>query len=520
MSVPKAVVPNSKDFAPVAPVRRGFASPLATAIGLAASALIALPLLAIEADARPLGGGGGGGVKIGGGGGGARMGGGGGGFGGGRAISVAPRIGGVGGGAVRSFSGPRIGGSSFAVRSFGGGGNKLVGRSLSPSSHVTAARFLNAGPGNRFTTASAHTLAAGNLTRARNLARVHGALGPRIIANKALIGHPARQAFGLARFQGRFHGSHWPWWRGGIVIGWIGPVFWPYASYDFFDYVFWPYAYDDFWPYAYDDVYYGIYGGFAYPGPAVGPALGSPRPRAGAPTRGGGSASRPSGVCSDETSKLTDWPIERIAEVVQPTDAQRTLLDVLRAANAKAIDILKGACPKDLPSIPTGRLAAMQTRLEVMLQAVQTIRPALEQLYQSLDDEQKARFNAVMPANDTSTGKDKRDLATFCDERAPGVTDLPIDRIAAAVQPTAEQQVSLDELKDASAKAAEGLKADCPSYQALTPTGRIEAMEQRLSAMLAAVKTVQPALAKFYEQLSDEQKARFNAMRSTAKPVG
>ena len=41
-------------------------------------------------------------------------------------------------------------------------------------------------------------------------------------------------------------------------------MFWPYAYYDFFDYVFWPYAYDDFWPYAYDDVYYGIYGGYGY----------------------------------------------------------------------------------------------------------------------------------------------------------------------------------------------------------------------------------------------------------------
>jgi hypothetical protein len=58
---------------------------------------------------------------------------------------------------------------------------------------------------------------------------------------------------------GGFFGSAWPWWRGGLVLGWFGPLFWPYAHYDLFDYVYWPYAYDDFWPYAYDDVYYGIY---------------------------------------------------------------------------------------------------------------------------------------------------------------------------------------------------------------------------------------------------------------------
>ena len=64
--------------------------------------------------------------------------------------------------------------------------------------------------------------------------------------------------------------------------------------------------------------------------------------------------------------------------------------------------------------------------------------------------------------------------------KALGVTDLPIERIAQAVQPTPAQRAALDELKDASVKAAEGLKVNCPTYQALTPTGRVEAMEKRL----------------------------------------
>ena len=224
-------------------------------------------------------------------------------------------------------------------------------------------------------------------------------------------------------------------------------------------------------------------------------------------------------VCTSH-SEFTDWPIERITEVVQPTDAQRALLDELRVANAKAIGILQGACPNDLPSIPTGRLAAMENRLQVMLAAVQTVRPALDHLYQSLSDEQKARFNAVAPASEAAAGQDQRNLTTLCDQRTPGVTDLPIDRIAQAVRPTSAQQASLDELKDASLKAAEGLKANCPSYQALTPTGRVEAMEKRLEATLGAVKTVQPALTKFYNALSDEQKARFNLLRWVPRPLG
>src|SRR5262249_56052377 len=105
-------------------------------------------------------------------------------------------------------------------------------------------------------------------------------------------------------------------------------------------------------------------------------------------------------------------------------------------------------------------------------------------------------------------GEERGELRKLWEEGWRGVTDLPIDRIAQAVQPTPAQRGALDELKDASARAAEGLKANCPTSQSLTPTGRVEAMQKRLQATLAAVHTVQPALTKFYDSLSDEQKAR------------
>jgi hypothetical protein len=350
--------------------------------------------------------------------------------------------------------------------------------------------------------------------------------GRRVFGNRAIANAALHSQFGQARFHGGFFGSAWPWWRGGLVLGWFGPLFWPYVYSDFFDYVFWPYAYDDFWPYAYDDVYYGIYGPYAaYGAPGVsGRGVSYVRYRARSAryaATANGSARRAAEVCSNQAPELTDWPIERISELVQPTDAQRPALDELRAASAKAIDMLKSGCPKDLPSIPTGRLAAMESRLQVMLAAVQTVRPALERFYQSLSDEQKARFNAIAPADHRdAAAKDQRDLTKFCDEQAPGVTDLPIDRIGQAVQPTPAQRAALDELKDASVKAAQGLKTNCPAYQTLTPTGRVEAMEKRLDAALGAAKTVQPALTKFYNSLSDEQRARFNSLRSASRPAG
>src|SRR6516164_1488272 len=358
--------------------------------------LLAVPLSTLEADARGRGFGGHGGGFGGHGGFAAR----GGGFGGVRSFGVA-RFGGAGVGArsfgVARFGGAGVGRRSFGVARFGGsniGGRAFTGRSFTgrslASPRAATARF--AGTGGRFGTASARTLAGPGL-RAASLGG-RGVFGNRAIANVAW-----RSQFASARFHGRFFGSRWwPWWRGGLVVGWIGPLFWPYADYDFFDYVFWPYAYDDFWPYAYDDIYYGIYGPYAYIPPGVGSAGHRGRSSSRRAARADGSERRGAEVCRDNAAQLTDWPIERISAVVEPTDAQRPALEELRAASAKAIDMLKAGCPKDLPSIPTRRLAAMESRLQVMLAAVQTGRAPLERVDQALSAEQVARFNAIAPA--------------------------------------------------------------------------------------------------------------------------
>ncbi len=327
--------------------------------------------------------------------------------------------------------------------------------------------------------------------------------------------------------------------RGVVVIGWIGPVFWPYAYADLVDYTLWPYANDTFWPYAYDDVYDSMFGGYA---PALSPYAdvgygGSPyanvprngyggrrRPAAGSPAAGLPAAGLPSAgsaeICTGQESGLTNWPIERIAQQVGPDAAQRALLDKLKDATAMAVDLLKSACPIDLPSTPTGRLAAMRQRIQIMLQAVQTVRPALDAFYQSLNDEQKERFNAVELASGASTsarrpratGGQQPDIAQVCSGRATQVTSLPIDRIEQALRLNPSQRTALQDLSNASSKAAAALSENCPQDRSLTPPGRMAAMEQRLGAMLQALDTMQPALAKFYNSLNDEQKAQFDRL--------
>jgi ABC-type transporter MlaC component len=326
-------------------------------------------------------------------------------------------------------------------------------------------------------------------------------------ANKPAAGDPAARRLARSTFHGRFFdrdGRHHH--RRAIVIGWAGPLFWPYAYDDFVDYTFYPYAYDTFWPYAYDDVYEGIFGRYAYGSGSAYASVQQPRS-----TGAGGATVRPADLCTSQTAGLTDWPIERIEQVVEPNDEQRAALVEFKDAAARAFDLLKASCPAELPSTPTGRLAAMHQRLDAMLQAVRTVRPALEKFYLLLNDEQKARFNALGP-DQIQDQQSRRDLTQVCGERASGIGNLPIAQIERTVQPNEAQRAALKELQDATAQAVDLLKSNCPTYQALTPVVRLEAMEQRLAAMFQAVQTVEPVLEKFYGSLSDEQKERFNRL--------
>jgi hypothetical protein len=334
--------------------------------------------------------------------------------------------------------------------------------------------------------------------------------------HNALGLHKRTPALASATFAGRLasekrheHDGGWFWRhrRPIIVIGWFGPLFWPYAYWDLFDYTFSPYAYDVFWPYAYDDLYVGVFGPYSYEGPA---------PASGRRARANRTPVTAAEVCREQVPALTGWPIQEIARTVQPDESQQAALNDLGDAASKALDVLQSACPNDLPSTPTGRLAAMRKRIEVMSQALGIVKPVLDRFYNSLSDEQKARFNpiapAARPATPASAASRPPDLAQVCSGQAAKATNVPTARIEQALHPTDVQRTALQALDEAAAKAADHLKANCSADAALTPPGRVAAMEQRLNAMLEAIKIVQPALESFYGSLSDEQKARFNQL--------
>jgi len=252
-------------------------------------------------------------------------------------------------------------------------------------------------------------------TAARPRAMSGGVLRNQSFASLSAARDPSARALARSTFQGRFFDPQWQRHRAfPAVIGWVGPLFWPYAYDDFVDYTFYPYAYDTFWPYAYDDFYNGMFSAYAegYGGTyaAVGPpesyggeSYGGRRSARGNGGRGSGAKGSAGGrsvgadLCSGQTAELTDWPIERIAQTVEPNDTQRAVLDELKDATAKALDILKAACPTALPSTPTGRIEAMRQRLEAMLQAARTVRPPLEKFYESLNGSPPSFATGPMP---------------------------------------------------------------------------------------------------------------------------
>jgi hypothetical protein len=105
-------------------------------------------------------------------------------------------------------------------------------------------------------------------------------------------------------------------------------------------------------------------------------------------------------TCNTAQPTAMEWPADLIERNVKPTDAQRASLDALRDAATKAEDTLKLSCPPTDARTPPARLAAVETRLDTILQAIGTVRPALDTFYSSLSDEQKAAFDAIGPERD------------------------------------------------------------------------------------------------------------------------
>jgi hypothetical protein len=320
----------------------------------------------------------------------------------------------------------------------------------------------------------------------------------RVVAGAAMAGW----------YYGRTGSGWWQHSNGGY--GWVGPLFWPFAYFDIYDYAIWGSGFGaPFWGYGYDDIYAGMFAPYAYDDLA-----GYLPPRVAAPGPANAAPDRLAQMCGDDSRDIAGLPIDLIQQAIEPTETQRAALDELANASVTAAQTIRAACPTTLPLTAPSRLGSMQQRIEAMIAAVATVQPSLDKFYSLLNDEQKVRLNALGEdqRRRTAARRHDRSLAQNCDVAQPAALQWPIEEIDARLRPTDTQRAGLAALQGASAKAADMLKTSCQAGDAITPPARLAAIGKRLDTMLQAIKLVRSALNDFYGTLSDEQKAQFEAI--------
>ena len=315
-----------------------------------------------------------------------------------------------------------------------------------------------------------------------------------IVAAAALAGwHDGRAANG--------------WWRhGDDDYGWVGPLFWPFAYDDIYSYVIFGNSVG-FWDYGYADIFAGMFAPYGQQDLAayLDSDPSGQRHRKIPPLQQ---------FCGDDSREIAGLPVERIAQAIQPNDAQRAALDELADASINATRMIRASCPTQMVLTAPARLAVMGQRIETLIKAELALQPPLDKLFDALDDEQKARLNEL--ADDqrktaVANGADEAP-AQACQGPQPGTLQWQGDEIAARLHPNDTQRAALDVLQAASARALDMLNDVCQPGEALTAPARLAALDRRLDAMQHAVRLVSDALEDFYATLDDEQKAQFEAI--------
>jgi len=102
-------------------------------------------------------------------------------------------------------------------------------------------------------------------------------------------------------------------------------------------------------------------------------------------------------LCTPRSVGLYEWQVRWVERVVGPTEAQRAALNDLQSASSKALATMSTACKTEMPTTTKAELEMMDNRLEIMSQAVKTLRPAFDAFYASLDSKQQQRLDVFGP---------------------------------------------------------------------------------------------------------------------------
>ena len=102
-------------------------------------------------------------------------------------------------------------------------------------------------------------------------------------------------------------------------------------------------------------------------------------------------------LCTPRSVGLYEWEVRWIERVVRPNETQRAALNDLQSASNKAIATMATACKAEAPATTKAGLEMIDNRLEIMSQAVKSLRPAFDAFYASLDRQQQQRLDVFGP---------------------------------------------------------------------------------------------------------------------------
>jgi hypothetical protein len=153
----------------------------------------------------------------------------------------------------------------------------------------------------------------------------------------------------------------------------------------------------------------------------------------------------------------------------------------------------------------------MEWQVEKLAEALDFVRPPLQELEQSLNATQRARFGVPLATTAAAARADRANTIAPACATAPPKVDASIEQISLAVQPTDDQRDAMNGLKQALRNAAGELDANCPLSLPGDPLARLAAIEARLDATWRALVSIQTALADFETKLSADQRVRFDA---------
>jgi LTXXQ motif family protein len=282
-------------------------------------------------------------------------------------------------------------------------------------------------------------------------------------------------------------------------------------------YTFWPVRYDnDFNRYGFGAI------AVAIAGPSMGAAstVGSAGHARLATT--GGPLASPRGdllpQCDIAATSTSDWLTGEIRRSLRPDAKQLRAYDKVRGRLIEGSKAINASCTAAASDSPTQRLAALKQRLWALHDAGQLVRPALKDFYDTLSDQQKAKFTATTageqapPENSKVASAPMGQRYQACAAQSAGATERLIADIEKQVRPAREQQAGLQDLREKSAQMEKLLLASCAQPTPKDPMARLDAADERLVAMNFAASNLEMALNNFYASLDKGQKTRFESL--------